>query len=122
MITKSNIRTLLDLLGFSQDGNVYIKRYEDIEATLKVDVASEHIFYKESGITVGRETTSNFSEPENFVVLECVDRLLSKGYRTEHIELEPQWKLGHSSKSGYADIWIRTFGAGRIIVTDEDKD
>ncbi len=122
MITKSNIRTLLDLLGFSQDGNVYIKRYEDIEATLKVDVASEHIFYKESGITVGRETTSNFSEPENFVVLECVDRLLSKGYRTEHIELEPQWKLGHSSKSGYADIWIRTFGDGRIIGTDEDKD
>lgn len=87
MITKSNIRTLLDLLGFFQDGNVYIKRYEDIGATLKVDVASEHIFYKESGITVGRETTSNFSEPENFVVLECVDRLLSKGYRTEHIEL-----------------------------------
>lgn len=122
MITKSNIRTLLDLLGFSQDGNVYIKRYEDIGATLKVDVASEHIFYKESGITVGRETTSNFSEPENFVVLECVDRLLSKGYRTEHIELEPQWKLGHSSKSGYADIWIRTFGDGRIIGTDEDKD
>lgn len=121
MITKSNIRTLLDLLGFSQDGNVYIKRYEDIGATLKVDVASEHIFYKESGITVGRETTSNFSEPENFVVLECVDRLLSKGYRTEHIELEPQWKLGHSSKSGYADIWIRTFGDGRIIGTDEDK-
>lgn len=122
MITKSNIRTLLELLGFSQNGNVYIKRYEDIGATLKVDVASEHIFYKESGITVGRETTSNFSEPENFVVLECVDRLLSKGYRTEHIELEPQWKLGHSSKSGYADIWIRTFGDGRIIGTDEDKD
>lgn len=89
---------------------------------MKVDVASEHIFYKESGVTVGRETTSNFSEPENFVVLECVDRLLSKGYRAEHIELEPQWKLGHSSKSGYADIWIRTFGDGRMIGTDEDKD
>ena len=122
MITKSNIRTLLDILGFSQEGTVYTKRYEVAGATLKVDVASEHIFYKESGITVGRETTSNFSESENFVVLECVDRLLSKGYRAEHIELEPQWKLGHSSKSGYADIWIRTFGDGRMIGTDEDKD
>lgn len=111
-----------DFLGFSQEGTVYTKRYEVAGATLKVDVASEHIFYKESGITVGRETTSNFSEPENFVVLECVDRLLSKGYRAEHIELEPQWKLGHSSKSGYADIWIRTFGDGRMIGTDEDKD
>ena len=29
MITKSNIRTLLELLGFSQNGNVYIKKYED---------------------------------------------------------------------------------------------
>lgn len=122
MITKSSIRTLLDILGFSQEGTVYTKRYEVAGATLKVDVASEHIFYKESGITVGREMTSNFSEPENFVVLECVDRLLSKGYRAEHIELEPQWKLGHSSKSGYADIWIRTFGDGRMIGTDEDKD
>lgn len=122
MITKLNIRTLLDILGFSQEGTVYTKRYEVAGATLKVDVASEHIFYKESGITVGRETTSNFSEPENFVVLECVDRLLAKGYRAEHIELEPQWKLGHSSKSGYADIWIRTFGDGRMIGTDEDKD
>ena len=54
MITKSNIRTLLDILGFSQEGTVYTKRYEVAGATLKVDVASEHIFYKESGITLGR--------------------------------------------------------------------
>lgn len=89
---------------------------------MKIDVASEHIFYAEANITVGRETTSNFSEPENFVVLECVDRLLSKGYRAEHIELEPRWKLGHSNKSGYADIWVRTYGEGKVIGTDEDKE
>jgi type I restriction enzyme M protein len=27
------------------------------------------------------KTTQNFSQPENFVVLECVNRLLEKGYR-----------------------------------------
>lgn len=122
MITKSEIKKLLNLLDFFQEDSVFSKKYESAGVTLKVDVASEHIYYAEANITVGRETTSNFSEPENFVVLECVDRLLSKGYRAEHIELEPHWKLGHSSKSGYADIWVRTYGEGNIIGTDEDKE
>ena len=121
MIQKSDIKKLLTLLGFSQEENIYTKQYE-VGVTLKIDVAHEHIFYNEANITVGRETTSNFAEPENFVVLECVDRLLTKGYRAEHIELEPRWKLGHSSKSGYADIWVRTYGEGKVIGTDEDKD
>lgn len=122
MITKSDIKKLLSLLGFTQEENLFSKTYESAGVTLRVDVASEHIFYAEANITVGRETTSNFSEPENFVVLECVDRLLSKGYRAEHIELEPRWKLGHSSKSGYADIWVRTYGEGNVIGTDDDKE
>ena len=122
MITKSDIKKLLNLLGFTQEENLFTKTYESAGVTLRVDVASEHIFYAEANITVGRETTSNFSEPENFVVLECVDRLLSKGYRAEHIELEPRWKLGHSSKSGYADIWVRTYGEGNVIGTDDDKE
>lgn len=122
MITKSDIKKLLNLLGFTQEENLFSKTYENAGVTLKVDVAAEHIFYAEANITVGRETTSNFSEPENFVVLECVDRLLSKGYRAEHIELEPRWKLGHSSKSGYADIWVRTYGEGKVIGTDDDKE
>lgn len=73
MITKSDIKKLLNLLGFTQEENLFSKTYENAGVTLKVDVAAEHIFYAEANITVGRETTSNFSEPENFVVLECVD-------------------------------------------------
>lgn len=119
MIQKSDIRKLLTILGFLQEENIYSKQYE-VGVTLKVDVAREHIFYEEARISVGRETTSNFAEPENFVVLECIDRLLTKGYRAEHIELEPRWKLGHSSKSGYADIWVRTFG-DKVLGTDDDK-
>ena len=108
MITKDNIQTLLSVLHFEQDGDVFIKSYEGVGSSLKVDVRNECFHYKEIGITVGRETTSNFSEPENFVVFECIDRLLSMGYKPEHIELEPAWKLGHTQKGGYADIWIRT--------------
>lgn len=108
MITKDNIEKILPILGFEQDGDVFIKSYEGVGSPLKVDVRNEHFHYKEAGITVGRETTSNFSEPENFVVFECIDRLLAMGYKPEHIELEPAWKLGHTQKGGYADIWVRT--------------
>ena len=111
MITKDNIKNLLSVLHFEQDGDVFIKSYEGASTPLKVDVRNEHFHYKETGITVGRETTSNFSEPENFVVFECIDRLLSMGYKSEHIELEPAWKLGHTQKGGYADIWVRTHGS-----------
>ena len=36
------------------------------------------------------DTTSNFSHPENFVVFECVHRLLEKGYKPSSLELEPR--------------------------------
>ena len=111
MITKDNIKKLLSVLQFEQEGDIYTKSYENIKSPLKVDIRNEHFHDNEIGITVGRETTSNFSEPENFVVFECIDRLLSMGYKPEHIELEPAWKLGHTQKGGYADIWVRTHGS-----------
>ena len=41
------------------------------------------------------------------MVLECVHRLFKKGYRPEHIELEKRWSLGHTKKSGRADICVK---------------
>lgn len=55
------------------------------------------------------------------MVLECVDRLLSKGYQANHIELEPHWKLGHGTKGGYADIWVRTYTDNVFDGNDDDK-
>lgn len=122
MITKDNIKKLLSALRFEQEDNVFTKLYEGVRTPLKVDIKNEHFYYKEFGITVGRETTSNFSEPENFVVFECVDRLLSMGYKPEHIELEPAWKIGRTPKGGYADIWVRTFnGFSSEMVADKES-
>lgn len=120
---KNNIRELLSLLGFENDGNVYTKRYPNIDESLKIDIKGNgYILYKDCGITIGRETTCNLLEPENLVVLDCVDQLLCKGYSPFHIELEPTWKLGHSSKGGYADVWIRTYKNGGFEGADEDKE
>lgn len=122
MITKDNIKKLLSILKFKQEGNIYTKLYEGIRTPLKVDIKNERFHYNEIGITVGRETTSNFSEPENFVVFECIDRLLYMGYKPEHIELEPAWKLGHTQKGGYADIWVRTYnGLSGEMATDKES-
>ncbi|EAK5717344.1 restriction endonuclease, partial [Campylobacter coli] len=58
-------------------------------------------------IKIHDKTTSNFSHPENFVVFECVHRLLEKGYKAEHLELEPKWNLGRDKKGGKADILVK---------------
>lgn len=123
MITKDNINKLLSVLGFStEDSKIYSKTYEQAGITLSVNIPNEHFHYTEAGITVGRETTSNFSEPENFVVFECIDRLLTIGYKPEHIELEPAWKLGHTQKGGYADIWVRTHNSlSGEMATDKES-
>ena len=104
MITKQNMESLLDSLGFIQNDKVYTKNLGDI--TIGVDCAKQEIIYPEQ-ITIHDKTTSNFSHPENFVVFECVHRLLQKGYKPEHLELEPRWNLGREAKGGKADILVR---------------
>lgn len=108
MITKDNFCDLLIDMGYVEgDAGIYEKRYSDVDCTITVDCNNELIIYpEEKGFQVNDHTTSNFDENENFVVLECIDRLLTKGYRPEHIELERRWKLGHSRKSGKADIYV----------------
>jgi type I restriction-modification system DNA methylase subunit len=106
MINKDNLHDLLPAIGFAKHGNTYSK---DIGATvISVDFDKELISYPESqGLKVNSRQTCNLSANENFVVLECVHRLLEKGYKPEHIELEPVWRLGHGQKSGRADILVR---------------
>ncbi len=60
-----------------------------------------------SQIKVWHKGTSNLKQAENFVVLECVLRLLKKGYLPENIELEKTWKSGHGT-SGRLDILLRS--------------
>ena len=108
MITKSNLKNMLISTGFTNASNdKYEKYYSDSDCTITVDFRNGKIIYpKDKGFKVNVATTTNFSEPENFVVLECVNRLLDKGYLPENIELERTWSLGHEQKSGRADICV----------------
>lgn len=103
-------------MGFSpQNGKngIYYKSYDVHNGyTIFVDFISKSIIYdsKENPdgifISAGERTTCNFSQAENFVVLECVDRLLMKGYTPACIELEKVYPSGHGH-SGRLDILVR---------------
>lgn len=105
MITKDNLPKVLDCLGFDKHGKVFSKHYNGANCDITIDFEKERIKYP-SSIDTGANTTTNFSQEENFVVLECVDRLLEKGYKPESIFLEKTWTLGHTGKSGRADITV----------------
>ena len=109
MIKKENIKQLLELMKFqlsNPDKNIYVKKYENNNAIMQVDLDKQEIIYP-NDLKVNDRTTSNFEHPENFVVLECVNRLLSKGYLSKNMELEPRWQLGRGASGGKADILVK---------------
>lgn len=103
------IKKLLQILGFSPKENasdIFEKKYPLCDNyTIEVDVDKQVINYGDK-ISAESKTTQNFSQPENFVVLECVNRLLEMGYQPKSIVLEPTWKLGHTEK-GRLDILVK---------------
>ena len=82
-------------LGFSpkeNTNNIYTKKYTN-NYILEVDFDAEKLNYW-TKIKAESKTTQNFSQAENWVVFECVNRLLEKGYNPEDITLEkifPSW-------------------------------
>ncbi len=104
-ITEKNFAKLLDDLSFKKTGTIYSKSVNG--ALLEVDFSKKSICYPETqGMNVNSTQTCNFSENENFVVFVCVYRLLEKGYKPQHIELEPKWKVGHGASGGRADVLV----------------
>ena len=105
-ISYEEIRRSIGLMSYKKvSDEIWEKKYQNSEFSIMVNFASETIDYP-SQIKLGDKTTSNFVNSENFVVLECVDRLLRQGYRPENIELEKKWPLGHSGK-GKLDILVK---------------
>ena len=100
-----DIKKHIAALGFvpkNGTNGIYHKIYVDY--AIEIDFETQSINYGRA-ITAESKTTQNFSQPENFVVLECVDRLLTKGYKPQNIVLEKTWPSGHST-SGRLDICV----------------
>lgn len=102
-----DIKKLLLSLGFKPKNDtvdVYAKAYQQHNGyVIEVDFSKKSINYGE--IVADCKTTQNFSQDENWVVLECVDRLLEKGYKPQNIVLEKIYPSGHGH-SGRLDILV----------------
>lgn len=115
-LSANVVKELIVAIGFlPQDGKtgIYHKVYPFHDGyTIFVDFNQEKFIYdadtnpQNSNITVWGKTTSNFSQAENLVVLECIDRLLEKGYAPSSIELEKVYPSGRGH-SGRLDILVK---------------
>lgn len=123
MITKDNFSQVLEYLNFKKNNDVYSKTFPQFGlCAISADFKNKQLNYPENlGFKINDRTTCNFEHPENFVVFECVHRLLEKGYRPEHIELEKRWNLGHDAKGGKADIGVYDKDGENMLIIIECK-
>lgn len=128
MITKENFDKILNILGFSHDESkrVYTKQFSS-GCSVFVDFNTEVFGYPETlniqsdGERNFKKTSDGKEHNERFVVFECVCRLLEIGYKPEHIFLEKTWGLGHSAKSGRADITVYDSKGEKVLCIIECK-
>ena len=103
------MKELLQKIGFSPKENskgVFVKKYPNFDNyIIEVDFEKELIDYGKK-IKSESKTTQNFSQKENWVVLECVNRLLEKGYNPKDLTLEKVYPTGHGT-SGRLDILVK---------------
>ena len=123
MITINNFKEVLISLGFKQEGtqDVYTKEYHLNgnlvgDTHMSVNFAEKRLEFPADMRGGDRNTLIDDAHKENMVVFECVDRLLEKGYKSEDIELEKVWQLGHDGKSGRADICVNEAGNPQKIL------
>lgn len=100
-----DIKKHITALGFvPKNGTTGIYHKIYVDYAIEIDFDKQSINYG-SSIIAESKTTQNFSQPENFVILECVDRILTKGYNPQNIILEKTWPSGHGT-SGRLDICV----------------
>lgn len=122
MITKDNFIQALEALEFQRVDNtlVWSKCFGSLDCIMEANLHENKPVYPVQ-IDSDSDTTKNFTQPESYVVFICVAMLLDKGYHPEHIFLEKTWLLGHSSKSGRADITVYDENGTNVLFIIECK-
>lgn len=110
-------KSFIEKMGFipkESTSGIFIKKYPDSYA-IEVDFEKQ-IFHFGGKIKVQGKDIQNITKPEDWVVLECVNRLLQKGYKPENISLEKRYEAGHGF-SGRLDICVtREDGSEYLLV------
>ena len=111
-------KNLVLALGFTpKEGvsGIFKKEIGTFHYVIEVDFEKKQFNYGPL-IVAESKTTQNFSQPENWVVLECVVRLLEKGYRPQDIILEKTFKVGHGASGGRLDILVKKEGKAFLMI------
>ncbi|MEO8254111.1 MAG: restriction endonuclease subunit S [Flavobacterium sp.] len=110
-------KKLSQLLGFLPKENtsgIFFKKYTD-GYTIEIDFEKETFFFG-GEIKIGDKEFQNITKPEDWVVLECLDKLLVKGYKPSTISLEKVYPAGHGF-SGRLDICVtREDGSEYLLI------
>jgi type I restriction enzyme M protein len=110
-------RDLIKKMGFEPKENesgVFINKYAN-GYCIEVDLEKQ-AFYFGGKIKIGEKYFQNITKPEDWVVLECVNRLLNTGYKPENISLEKVYPAGHGF-SGRLDICVtRDDGSEYLLI------
>ena len=115
MLNKNSLKELLSLLNFSENWRIWEKLVNWNK--FFVDFGKWILWYPK-WVIINDKTTSNFDKPENFVVFECVHRLVEKWYRPDHIELEKKWTLWHDAKWWKADICVKDEKENMLLIIE----
>lgn len=113
----NDVRLFIKIIGFlpkESSSGIFIKKYSD-GYSIEIDF-EKNTFYFGGKIKIQGKETQNFSKPEDWVVFECVNRLLEKGYKPENISLEKVYPAGHGF-SGRLDICVtREDGSEYLLI------
>lgn len=113
-----NNKELLKKLGFlpkENESEIFYKKFTALGDYIIEADFSKNKFDFGSKIKSESGTTQNFSQEENWVVLECVNRLLEKGYKPEDITLEKIYPTGHGT-SGRLDILVKKYKKAYLMI------
>ncbi len=115
------MKELLNILGFNYKENaegILIKYFPNHKNyIIEVDLRNNSInFGNAIFFNNTKNSTQKITKDEDYVVLECVDRLLTKGYSPKNIILEKVYPSGHGT-SGRLDILVtRDDGSAYMMV------
>lgn len=103
----------LEKIGYSPKNgtsDTYSKIYIDQCIEIEIDLIKNKIHYPNikdniNGFNIDRETSSNLNIEENYSVLECINTLLSIGYKPKDMIIEKAFSSGRSD--AFLDILVK---------------
>ncbi|MDD2516110.1 MAG: hypothetical protein PHF26_02745, partial [Candidatus Gracilibacteria bacterium] len=82
----------MEFVPKDNSNGVYFKKYND-NTIIEVDFEKK-TFHFGGKIKIYDKELQNITKDEDWVILECIDRLLTKGYKSEDISLEKVYPTG----------------------------